>query len=123
VAAQPLSGRLIVQDWHETCSSALAEPTDYPGLAGVRKLVLHASDDPIIRFNMVEFESGSEVPPHASPTANYWLVLSGEIDSVVPGREPVTLHQGDCCVQIGVDHGWRVTGGGVARLLAVVVDL
>lgn len=121
--AWSISGRLVVQDLSATRSIVLDDATDYPGLGGVRKLVLHTNDDPAIRFNLVEFAAGSEVPPHASPTANYWFVLSGEIDSVVPGREPVKLHQGDCCVQVGVDHGWQVAADRSARLLAVVIDL
>ena len=122
-ASPPVSGRLVVQDTSATSSVRLGEATEYQGLPGVRKLALHTSHQPAIRLNVVEFAAGSEVPLHASPTVNYWFVLSGEIDSTVPGREPVTLYQGDCCVQIDIDHGWRVTANGSATLLAVIVDL
>ncbi len=40
----------------------------------MRKAVLHVHADPAIRFNLVEFAGGSQVPPHPSPTANYWFV-------------------------------------------------
>jgi quercetin dioxygenase-like cupin family protein len=119
----PVPRRLILQDLTGTESWLLEAGEDYPGLPGVRKAVLHVHADPAIRFNLVEFAGGSQVPPHPSPTANYWFVLAGVIDSVVPGREPVTLQPGDCCVQLGVDHGWHVRGSQTASLLAVVVDL
>lgn len=119
----PVPRRLIVQDLAGTQCRPLDAGQDYPGLPGVRKAVLHTHTGPAIRCNVVEFDPGSQVPPHPSPTANYWYVLAGVIDSVVPGREPVTLRPGDCCVQIGVDHGWHVRGRQRARLLAVIVDL
>jgi quercetin dioxygenase-like cupin family protein len=121
--APPAPRRLILQDLAGTESRLLDAGEDYPGLPGVRKAVLHVHDAPAIRFNLVEFAAGSSVPPHPSPTANYWYVLAGVIDSVVPGREPVTLRPGDCCVQLGVDHGWHVRGSQTASLLAVIVDL
>ena len=123
MVADALSGRLVVQDDVGTHSTVLEDGAGYPGLPGVSKTSIHVSADPAIRFNLVEFAAGSEVPPHASRTMNYWFVLAGSIESVVPGREPVTLERGDCCVQAGVDHGWRVRDDACAALLAVVVDM
>jgi len=119
----PAPRRLVLQDADRTECRPLDGGEDYPGLPGVRKTVLHAHSSPAVRFNVVDFAPGSEVPPHSSPTANYWFVLAGTVDSVVPGREPVTLGPGDCCVQVGVDHGWRVRGSQDVRMIAVVVDL
>jgi quercetin dioxygenase-like cupin family protein len=117
----PLSGRVVFQGAGPDREVRLPAATPYPGLPGVDKLAINETAAPSTRFNLVEFDGGSEVPPHASPTINYWLVLEGELFSTVPGHDDVLLRTGDCCVQDDVEHGWRVPIGGRARLLAVVV--
>jgi quercetin dioxygenase-like cupin family protein len=118
-----LPGRIVVQDADGASVHEVPRPSAYPDLPGVRKAVLHELDRPGLRFNVVEFDAGSTVPPHPSPTVNCWFVLHGEIASTVSGREPLMLRAGDCCLQVDVEHGWAVGPDGPAALLAVVVDL
>jgi quercetin dioxygenase-like cupin family protein len=117
-----LTNRLVVQTEAESSDRVLAGPVADPEYPGVRRLSLHTLPRPFVRFSVVEFEGGSDAPVHYSATANYWIVVDGTVESIVPGQEPVTLREGDCCVQVDVHHGWRVSPNETAVLLAVVVD-
>jgi len=54
-------------------------------------------------------EAGQDGDPamHASDTIDYVVVLSGKIDSALPGGKVHTLVPGDLLVMAGVPHAWK----------------
>jgi mannose-6-phosphate isomerase-like protein (cupin superfamily) len=58
---------------------------------------------------------------HASPTVDYLVVLSGEIELELDDGVKRRLRAGDCAVQNGTRHAWRNPGNVDCVLVAVVI--
>jgi quercetin dioxygenase-like cupin family protein len=56
---------------------------------------------------VVEWTPGHAIFPHRTETADYSMVLSGEIDVEVDSGQVVTMKQGDIIVMRGVTHTWK----------------
>jgi mannose-6-phosphate isomerase-like protein (cupin superfamily) len=52
---------------------------------------------------------GFQFQMHRSATIDFLFVISGRIELLLD-EGSVTLGPGDCCVQRGTNHGWRVVG-------------
>jgi mannose-6-phosphate isomerase-like protein (cupin superfamily) len=52
---------------------------------------------------------GFQFHMHRSATIDFLFVMSGRIELLLDNGS-VTLGPGDCCVQRGTNHGWRVVG-------------
>lgn len=55
------------------------------------------------------WQPGSSYPMHASDTLDIGFVLSGEIELIMENGSTI-LGPGDCFVQRGTQHAWRVVG-------------
>jgi mannose-6-phosphate isomerase-like protein (cupin superfamily) len=53
--------------------------------------------------------SGFQFPMHRSATIDFLFIISGRIELLLDDGS-VKLGPGDCCVQRGTNHGWRVVG-------------
>jgi quercetin dioxygenase-like cupin family protein len=73
------------------------------------------------RFRLVEFPPGMDAPMHATPTIDYIVVLSGEIDLELEDGAEVHLTQGDAVVQRGVPHAWHNRGTEPFRMAVVMI--
>jgi mannose-6-phosphate isomerase-like protein (cupin superfamily) len=58
---------------------------------------------------------------HASPTVDYLVVLSGEVELEVDDGVTRRIRTGDCVVQNGTRHAWRNPGSVECVAVAVVV--
>ena len=58
---------------------------------------------------------------HVTPTADYILLLSGEISLLLDEGDPIPLKPFDAVVQRGTNHSWINTGKTTALLMAVMV--
>jgi quercetin dioxygenase-like cupin family protein len=62
-------------------------------------------------LNLLEFEPGTEVPPHRHPHEQLGLMLQGELVLTIAGVEH-TLRPGDAyAIPGGVEHAARAVGG------------
>lgn len=65
-------------------------------------------------------EAGQDVGWHATPTIDYGIVLSGEMElSVDEGA--VILRPGDVFVQRGANHAWRVPGNEPCTMAVIMI--
>lgn len=102
---------------HETITF---EPVpEHKGLSIAR---IHEVSTPHRRWAFVRFEPHTFIPPHATPTMDYVTVVSGELDVIVPGADPVRLRPGDCIVQGGATHSWRTESEAAVTSVVVVDD-
>ena len=58
-------------------------------------------------IRIVEWAPGHAMFPHRTETADYSIVLSGEIDVEFDSGQVVTMKQGDVIVMRGVTHCWK----------------
>src|SRR5262249_30231465 len=72
-----------------------------------------------IRIN--EFPPGVVSPVHRTQSADYGIVVEGEMVLVLDDSETVLRH-GDVVVQRGTSHRWENRSGAVARMVFVLVD-
>ncbi len=83
---------------------------------------LSDSSDPIVGYKGMEWPpeggaiartgtwpKGFQFQMHRSATIDFIFVISGRIELLLDDGS-VTLGAGDCCVQRGTNHGWRVVG-------------
>jgi mannose-6-phosphate isomerase-like protein (cupin superfamily) len=83
---------------------------------------LKATDDPIAGYSiqswpppggviarMITWEPGFSFPMHRSDTIDILFVISGQLELQLDEGSTV-LRSGDCVVQRGTNHGWRVVG-------------
>lgn len=70
---------------------------------------------------LITWPPGFEYPMHATPTLDYVVVLSGELELGLE-TDTVILGPGDVLVQRGTAHSWRVHEGGPVTALAVLFD-
>jgi quercetin dioxygenase-like cupin family protein len=70
---------------------------------------------------IVSFPPGYHFGMHATPTLDFVVVLSGEIELGLEA-ESVVLGPGDVLVQRGTVHRWRVLGDGPCTILDIFFD-
>ena len=63
---------------------------------------------------------GFQYQVHRSPTIDFVFVISGHIELILD-EGSATLAPGDCCVQRGTNHGWRVVGDQPCTFAAVLL--
>jgi len=67
------------------------------------------------------WEPGFSYPMHRSDTIDFFFVISGQIELILEAGS-ATLKPGDCVVQRGTNHAWRVVGVEPCRFVAVLVS-
>ena len=70
---------------------------------------------------MFTWRPGFTFPMHKSSTIDFVFVLSGQVDLLLDDGT-VRLGPGDCLVQRGTNHGWRVVGNDPCTLGTVIVS-
>lgn len=73
-------------------------------------------------FRMIEFSPGNEYDNHVTPTIDYALVMSGEIDMELDDGESVHLRQGDALVQRATVHNWANRGTEPCVIAFILID-
>ena len=58
---------------------------------------------------------------HRTPSIDYVIVMSGEIDMLLDDSE-VHLKAGDIMIQQGTNHAWVNRGSEVCRIAFVLID-
>ena len=62
-----------------------------------------------VHFILLTMEPGTSDPMHASETIDCLAIVSGQIELILEKGSTI-LGPGDCLVQRGTRHGWRVIG-------------
>jgi quercetin dioxygenase-like cupin family protein len=62
-----------------------------------------------VHFILLTLEPGEINPMHASETIDCLIIVSGQIELILEKGSTI-LGPGDCLVQRGTQHGWRVIG-------------
>ena len=62
-----------------------------------------------VHFIYLTMEPGERVSMHASETIDCLVIVSGQIELILEKGSTI-LGPGDCIVQKGTQHGWRVIG-------------
>ena len=73
-------------------------------------------------FRIMELEPGNGQDMHVTPTIDYALVISGEIDMELDDGVEVHLKQGDVLVQRGTIHNWVNRGTEPCTLAFILID-
>lgn len=68
-----------------------------------------------------ELKAAKHPSMHRTDTLNYFILLSGSLWMLSEGKD-VLLKPGDCVVQLGGMHGWRVESDDPAVLACVLID-
>ena len=134
----PKIGRRVVTGFDSDGKSVISMDGPVPdaGIGGVSDRVVHwvwmardvpsqLSDvaDPMLSYvgsrdwpakdgylsGIFRWEPGSSYPMHSTPTVDVIFVLSGQCELILEKGSAV-LSPGDCCVQRGTPHSWRVVG-------------
>ena len=58
-------------------------------------------------------------PMHATDTLDIDVVISGEVELMIPGEQSVTLRQGDSIVIPGIEHAWRAGPEGFTMIVVM----
>ena len=109
-------------------SSVLVWSTDStpPDITGSEDLGARQVERPPARrgsiFRVVEFEPGNEPDMHVTPTIDYAVVMSGEIDMEVDDGVEVHLKAGDVLVQRATLHNWVNRGSEPCRIAFILID-
>jgi len=70
---------------------------------------------------ILTWEPGYSYPMHRSDTIDFLFVISGEIELILEDGSTV-LESGDCAVQRGTNHAWRVVGDQPCTFVAVLLS-
>ena len=73
-------------------------------------------------FRIIEFEPGNTPDMHVTPTIDYAVVMSGEIDMEVDDGVMVHLKAGDVLVQRATVHNWLNRGTGPCTMAFILID-
>jgi mannose-6-phosphate isomerase-like protein (cupin superfamily) len=73
-------------------------------------------------FRIIEFQPGNSTDMHVTPTIDYALVMSGEIDMELDDGVVVHLNEGDVLIQRATVHNWLNEGPGVCKMAFVLMD-
>ena len=72
-------------------------------------------------FRVVDFPPGAKGEMHRTRSIDYAVVIEGEIDMLLPGRE-IRLRAGDVLVQQATDHAWENRGKASCRIAFILID-
>ncbi len=109
-------------------SSVLLWSTDStpPDVSGTEDLGARALPRPPTHrgsiFRIVEFEPGNAPDAHVTPTIDYAVVMSGEIDMELDDGAGVHLRAGDVLVQRATVHNWANRGTEPCRIAFILID-
>ena len=100
-----------------------ATPADLVGTEdlGARKVERPPSYRGTI-FRIIEFCPGNERDMHVTPTIDYAVVMSGEIEMELDDGFEVHLRAGDVLVQRATIHNWINRGTGPCVIAFVLID-
>lgn len=73
-----------------------------------------------VHFDLFTWQPGAGFSLHATETIDVGVILSGEIELILE-TETVVLGPGDCFVQRGTVHGWKVIGDKPCTFVAVLI--
>ena len=73
-------------------------------------------------FRIIEFQPGNTTDMHVTPTIDYALVMSGEIDMELDDGVVVHLKEGDALVQRATVHNWRNHGTEPCVIAFILID-
>ena len=73
-------------------------------------------------FRVVEFEPGNAPDMHVTPTIDYAVVMSGEIDMELDDGVEVHLKAGDVLVQRATLHNWANRGTEPCWIAFILID-
>ena len=73
-------------------------------------------------FRVIEFSPGNERDMHVTPTIDYAVVMSGEIDMELDDGVEVRLQAGDMLVQRATVHNWVNRGDAPCVIAFVLID-
>jgi mannose-6-phosphate isomerase-like protein (cupin superfamily) len=69
-------------------------------------------------FRIFTWQPGSGFEMHSTPTIDFLVIVSGQLELILEAGS-VRLGPGDCLVQRGTRHGWRVVGDAPCTFTAV----
>lgn len=97
-----------------------------PGVSGDEDLGARALPRPPAHrgsiFRVVEFEPGNAPDRHVTPTLDYAVVMSGEIDMELDDGAEVHLKAGDVLVQRATLHNWANRGTEPCKIAFILID-
>ena len=73
-------------------------------------------------FRVIEFSPGNQRDMHVTPTIDYAVVMSGEIDMELDDGVEVHLRAGDVLVQRATVHNWANHGDAPCVIAFVLID-
>ena len=73
-------------------------------------------------FRIMELQPGNAQDMHVTPTIDYALVMSGEIDMELDDGVEVHLEQGDVVVQRATVHNWVNRGTEPCTIAFILID-
>ena len=89
-------GTPVLQDQTDPMASFSVEQDWFPPPGGVTVAI-------------VTYEPGFQYPMHRTPTLDVGFIISGRLELVLE-RASTVLGPGECYVQRGTAHSWRVVG-------------
>lgn len=84
-------------------------------------LALHKAINSTHMPTLEELKAAKHPSMHMTDTLNYFILISGKLWALSE-NEDVLLEPGDCIIQKGCMHGWRVDGDEPAVLGCVLID-
>ena len=73
-----------------------------------------------VHFDLFTWQPGSGFSMHATETIDIGVIISGEIELILE-KESTLLGPGDCFVQRGTMHGWKVVGDKACTFVIVLI--
>jgi quercetin dioxygenase-like cupin family protein len=73
-----------------------------------------------VHFDLFTWQPGAGFSIHATETIDIGVIISGEIELILE-KESIVLGPGDCFVQRGTMHGWKVVGDKPCTFAAVLI--
>jgi mannose-6-phosphate isomerase-like protein (cupin superfamily) len=73
-----------------------------------------------INFGLLTWEPGTGYPMHVTESLDIGVIVSGELELILE-KESTVLGAGDCFVQNGTQHGWKVVGDEPCTFVVVIV--
>lgn len=84
-------------------------------------LALHQAINSAHMPTLEELKAAKHPSMHMTDTLNYFILLSGELWALSENKD-ILLKPGDCIIQKGCMHGWRVESDEPAVLGCVLID-
>ena len=73
-----------------------------------------------VHFDLFTWQPGEGFSMHATESLDVGVVISGHVELILE-KETTVLGPGDCFVQRGTQHGWKVVGDVPCTLAAVLI--